>query len=210
MTLFEANAPDQDNGSLEDLRDAARTCTRCRLYANATQTVFGEGSRDAPLVFVGEQPGDKEDLQGRPFVGPAGKLFDACLEEAGLARDQAYVTNAVKHFKFEPRGKFRLHKKPNGGEIAACKWWLAGELKLLRPKVIVALGGTATQALTGNGQGILKRRGQVEQLEDGSPLFITVHPSSLLRLPDENMQVQARAHFVRDLGAVKDLLQHAA
>jgi uracil-DNA glycosylase len=183
---------------LDAKRDAAG-CTRCDLYRHATQTVFGEGPENADVMFVGEQPGDREDLQGRPFVGPAGQLFDQALREAEIDRSRAYITNAVKHFKFEPRGKFRLHKKPDTSEITACKWWLNMETALLKPKLIVAMGATATQALTGNGQGILKRRGTIEATADGTPVLITIHPSALLRIPDPDIAAQARKQFKDDL-----------
>jgi uracil-DNA glycosylase len=186
-------------GSIRDAKLEAARCSRCPLYQHATQTVFGEGPENAEIMFVGEQPGDKEDLQGRPFVGPAGQLFDQVLHEAGIDRQRAYITNAVKHFKFEPRGKFRLHKKPDAGEITACKWWIDMERALIRPKLVVAMGATAAHSLTGNGQGILKRRGIFEALEDGTPVLITVHPSALLRIPDPDAAAIARAQFRSDL-----------
>ncbi len=185
--------------SLSGARNEAARCTRCHLYQHATQAVFGEGPDDAEIMFVGEQPGDKEDLQGRPFVGPAGQLFNQALQEAGIDRARAYITNAVKHFKFEPRGKFRLHKKPDAGEIQACKWWVDIERTLLKPKLIVAMGATAAQSLTGNSQGILKRRGSFEALDDGTPVLITLHPSALLRIPDADAAALALAKFKDDL-----------
>ena len=163
----------------------ARKCTRCDLYKHATQTVFGEGPLDVSIMFVGEQPGDQEDLAGRPFVGPAGKLFDASLEEAGIDRKRVYVTNAVKHFKFQQRGKRRLHSKPDGGEIKACKWWLQHELELIHPPVTVALGATAARSLFGKVVTVGKLRGEPQTLADGSECWVTVHPSALLRAPDE-------------------------
>src|SRR5215212_56517 len=148
-----------DTSSLAAVRDAARECTACHLYKRATQTVFGEGPKDAPIMLVGEQPGDYEDVAGKPFVGPAGKIMDQALEEAGIDRSHVYVTNAVKHFKFEPRGKRRIHQKPNAGEIQACRWWLDQEIALIDPKIIVALGATAAQSLSGKAVAVTKIRG---------------------------------------------------
>jgi uracil-DNA glycosylase len=191
--------------SLPDARQAASVCMRCPLGLKATQTVFGEGPPDAQIMFVGEQPGDQEDLAGKPFIGPAGRLFDAALAEAGIERKAVYVTNAVKHFKYEPRGKRRLHQRPNAGEIMACKWWLEKELAIVKPRLIVALGATAAQSLTGNGDGILKRRGSVESLDDGMRVFLTVHPSSILRIPDSAAADEARRRFVADLIEVRSM-----
>ena len=188
--------------TLEAAREAARSCTRCHLYQLGTQTVFGEGPSRAPIMFVGEQPGDKEDLAGRPFVGPAGKLFDTLLREAGIDRETCYVTNAVKHFKHEPRGSFRLHKKPDTPEIEACKWWLRIETAIVKPKLFVALGATAAQSLTGSGRNILKRRGSFEETRDGRPILITVHPSALLRIPNARDAAAARQRFREDLGLI--------
>ncbi|WP_137155972.1 UdgX family uracil-DNA binding protein [Rhizobium sp. FKL33] len=185
--------------TLDEARTQARHCTRCDLYCNATQTVFGEGNPRNPLMFVGEQPGDQEDLAGRPFVGPAGKLFDAALAEAGIDRAQAYVTNAVKHFKFEPRGKRRIHKRPDKGEVIACRWWLDLERQFTRPKMIVALGATAAYAVTGHGEDILKRRGSVERLEDETRVFITIHPSAVLRAGSADAVAEARGAFIADM-----------
>lgn len=190
-------------GSLAEAQAQARNCTRCPLYLNATHTVFGEGPAAALVMFVGEQPGDREDIEGHPFVGPAGQLFDLLLSEAGVDRRKCYVTNAVKHFKNEPRGKRRLHKRPNSGEIQACRWWLQIELALLKPRLVVALGSTAAAALTGSGDDILKRRGTIETLADRTPLLITVHPSSLLRIPDAGSRETARAQFRRDMEKVR-------
>ena len=189
--------------SWEALLKDARKCTRCDLYKPATQTVFGEGPLDASIMFVGEQPGDQEDLAGRPFVGPAGQLFDAALEKAGIDRTGVYVTNAVKHFKFVPRGKKRIHSKPNAGEIEACRWWVQNERELLRPPVTVALGATAAQSLFGKTMAIGKNRGAPLQLPDGSECWITVHPSFLLRIPEEDRRQEERALFVRDLKRIK-------
>ncbi len=179
------------------VRAEARRCTRCDLYKCATQTVFGEGPLDARIVFVGEQPGDQEDLAGRPFVGPAGQLFDRALADAGVPRERTYVTNAVKHFKFERRGKRRIHDKPNGGEIAACRWWLQQELALIRPPLVVALGATAARALFGKIVTISALRGKGRGLEGGAEAWVTVHPSFLLRVRDDREAEYER--FVEDL-----------
>jgi DNA polymerase len=189
--------------SWEALLKDARKCTRCDLYKHATQTVFGEGPLDASIMFVGEQPGDQEDLAGRPFVGPAGQLFDAALEKAGIDRTTVYVTNAVKHFKFEPRGKKRIHSKPNTSEVEACRWWIGQERELIRPLVTVALGSTAALSLFGKAMAIGKNRGAPLQLPDGSECWITVHPSFLLRIPEEERRREERALFVRDLKRIK-------
>jgi DNA polymerase len=191
--------------SLTAARKAAEHCTRCPLYKHATQTVFGEGPVHAAVVFVGEQPGDQEDLAGKPFVGPAGKTFDAVLEEADFDRKKTYVTNAVKHFKFEPRGKKRIHSKPNAGEIQACRWWLDTELKLIRPELAVALGATAAQSLLGKTVPVTKLRGTTMERDDGLSVFITVHPSYLLRIPDEAAKDAERRRFLDDMKKVKRL-----
>jgi DNA polymerase len=185
------------------LFEDARRCTRCDLYRQATQTVFGEGPLDAAIMFVGEQPGDQEDVAGRPFVGPAGAIFDASLEKAGIDRSTVYVTNAVKHFKFVAKGKRRIHNKPDAGEIAACRWWIEHERELIRPPVTVALGATAARSLIGRTVTISKVRGQGLTLEDGSECWVTVHPSSLLRMPDAKAREEGRALFVRDLKLIK-------
>ncbi len=191
-----------DPRSLAAARKAADTCTRCPLYRNATQTVFGQGPAHAPAVFVGEQPGEQEDVQGRPFVGPAGLLLNRALAEAGIDRARVYVTNAVKHFKFEPRGKRRLHKKPNNAEIEACRWWLDSELRLIKPRLTVALGATAARALTGRDTTISRARGRLMPLREGVEGFITVHPSFLLRLPDEESKAREYKRFIADLKLV--------
>jgi DNA polymerase len=187
----------------EALRSEAHGCTRCDLYRCATQTVFGAGPLDAPIVFVGEQPGDQEDIAGRPFVGPAGLLFDAALEKAGIDRSTVYVTNAVKHFKFVLRGKRRIHAKPNAGEIEACRWWVDQERALLRPPLTVALGATAARSLTGSTLTISRARDAPLTLADGSECWVTVHPSFLLRIPDQEKRREERALFVRDLKRIK-------
>jgi DNA polymerase len=189
--------------SWEALLKEARACTRCELYKYATQTVFGEGPLDASIVFVGEQPGDQEDLAGRPFVGPAGQLFDLALEKAGIDRSTVYVTNAVKHFKFVPRGKRRIHNKPDADEITACRWWLDQERALIRPPVTVALGATAARSLIGKAVTISKVRDAPLILADGSECWVTVHPSFLLRIPEEDRRREERALFLRDLKRIK-------
>jgi DNA polymerase len=187
------------------LEREAAGCTRCPLYKNATQTVFGEGPQDAVLVFVGEQPGDREDRAGKPFVGPAGALLDRALAEAGIARSKVYVTNAVKHFKYQPRGKRRIHQKPNAGEVRACKWWLDRELAAIRPALVVALGATAAQSLAGHTIPIMKNRGPVDF--PGYAGFITVHPSSLLRVPEQDRKAEAYKAFVADLRRIRRMLK---
>src|SRR6059058_1855132 len=189
--------------SWEALLADARKCTRCDLYKYATQTVFGEGPLDATIMLVGEQPGDQEDLAGRPFVGPAGQLLDAALEKAGIDRSTVYVTNAVKHFKFVPRGKRRIHNKPDAGEISACRWWIEHERELIRPPVTVALGATAARSLVGKVVTISRVRGEPLTLADGSECWVTVHPSSILRAPDEAARNQGKRLFLRDLKLIK-------
>ena len=203
--LFAAPAPKLEPAAYRSLtaaRQDAESCHRCPLYKNATQTVFGEGPAHARVVFVGEQPGDQEDLQGKPFVGPAGAMFDRALAEADIDRTLVYVTNAVKHFKFEPRGKRRLHKKPNNAEIEACHWWLENEFKLLKPHLAVALGATAARALMGRDVTISRVRGKLMRLREGVDGFITVHPSFLLRLPDAESKEREFGNFVSDLKLV--------
>jgi DNA polymerase len=185
------------------LREEAAHCTRCDLYRHATQTVFGNGPVSADILFVGEQPGDQEDLAGLPFVGPAGQLFDAALEEAGIDRKRTYVTNAVKHFKFQQRGKRRLHSKPDGDEIKACRWWLEQELELVRPSLTVALGATAARSLFGKVVTITSLRGRPHELADGSECWVTIHPSALLRAPDEEARREGRKQFVADLKRIR-------
>jgi DNA polymerase len=187
----------------EELLKDARKCTRCELYKFGTQTVFGEGPLDASMMFVGEQPGDQEDIAGRPFVGPAGAVFDEALEKAGIDRSSVYVTNAVKHFKFVQKGKRRIHNKPDAGEISACRWWIAHERELIRPPVTVALGATAARSLIGKTVTIGKVRGEPLQLEDGTECWVTVHPSALLRMPDREAREEGRRLFVRDLKLIK-------
>ncbi|WP_420143898.1 UdgX family uracil-DNA binding protein [Sphingobium sp.] len=192
------------------LRDEAMRCTRCPLHRDATQTVFGEGPIDAPLVFIGEQPGDQEDMAGRPFVGPAGQLFDRALAQAGVDRSRAYVTNAVKHFKFERRGKRRLHQSPDAGEIEACRWWLGQEIDLIRPRIIVAMGASAARGMLGKAVTIGRVRGAPIALANGAEAWVTVHPSYLLRLPDEERRIEEQARFVEDLRVVGERLRALA
>jgi uracil-DNA glycosylase family protein len=189
--------------SWEALLKEARVCTRCHLYKYATQTVFGEGPLDASIMFVGEQPGDQEDLAGRPFVGPAGAVFDEALEQAGIDRGTVYVTNAVKHFKFIQRGKRRIHNKPDAGEITACRWWIDHERELIRPAVTVALGATAARSLVGKVVTISKVRGEPLTLADGSECWVTTHPSAILRMPDQDARHEARALLIRDLELIR-------
>jgi DNA polymerase len=197
MTLFETIS----RQPISKLRNEALSCTRCPLYQNATQTVFGEGPSTAPVMFVGEQPGDQEDLQGKPFVGPAGKIFDRALADAAIDRKRVYVTNAVKHFKFEQRGKRRLHKRPNANEIDACRWWMEHEITAIEPKLIVALGATAATALAHRAVTITRLRGQIIELYGYSGL-VTVHPSFLLRIIDRSEAAREYDRFVADLRKV--------
>jgi DNA polymerase len=198
-----------EKASLRDLREIAAGCRACPLWERGTQTVFGEGSTRARVVLVGEQPGNDEDLAGRPFVGPAGKLLDRALEQAGIQRRDVYVTNVVKHFKWEPRGKRRIHAKPNAGEIRACVPWLEAELARLEPEVVVALGATAAQALLGSGFRVTERRGELLEAAHGR-VMATVHPSAILRAPDEVTRHQEMERFVGDLSTVARLLRRAA
>lgn len=196
-----------DGEQISDVRDDAENCTRCDLYKDATHLVFGEGPKRASILFVGEQPGDKEDLAGKPFVGPAGKLLDRCLDEAGIDRDLCYVTNAVKHFKFAARGKRRIHAKPNAGEVQACAWWLAAELRLVKPKLAVALGATALYSLLGRQAKVTRDRGTVLRSPDGLPVLVTIHPSALLRTMDQPDAEMNRARFVEDLRKIADFVE---
>jgi uracil-DNA glycosylase len=186
-------------GTIEEQRERAKHCKACDLYKNATQTVFGEGVEHPKIMFIGEQPGDQEDLQGRPFVGPAGKLLDSALEETGIDRAKTYVTNVVKHFSWEPRGKRRIHKKPNGIEIAACRQWLDSEIALLKPEVIVCLGATAAQTLLGRDFRVTKHRGELMESALAPYIMATVHPSSILRAPDDETRELEMRRFVEDL-----------
>jgi uracil-DNA glycosylase len=197
-------APVPETSSLKELREAARHCTACPLYKTGTQTVFGEGPKNPTLMLVGEQPGDYEDVAGKPFVGPAGKIMDRALEEAGIERKAVYVTNAVKHFKWEPRGKRRIHKKPNSREITACRPWLEAELRIVRPKLLVCLGATAAQTIFGPMFRVTRERGKVFASDLAPKVVATVHPSSLLRQPDEESREREYKHFVHDLRVALD------
>ncbi len=185
--------------SIAELNKAALKCQRCALHCNATQTVVGEGPHGAKLMIVGEQPGDEEDLSGRPFVGPAGKLFDKALMSAGISRDSVYVSNAVKHFKFEPRGKRRIHLRPNAGEVQHCKYWLLHEIRIIRPKLILAMGATAVGALTDSDKNIGGRRGRLEQTKDGHPIIPTFHPSAILRAGNAERAEEIKRQFFADI-----------
>jgi DNA polymerase len=194
------------NPSLDILTEAARACQACELWKRGTQTVFGEGEPHSKVMFVGEQPGDKEDLTGRPFVGPAGGLLDKALREAGIDREQVYVTNVVKHFKWEPRGKRRIHKKPNSIEIAACRPWLDAEIAVVRPRVIVLLGATAAQAILGPKFRVTQHRGELMPSPLAPFVMATVHPSSILRAPDDASRHAEMGQFVKDLKHVASVL----
>jgi DNA polymerase len=196
--------------SLKALRAAEAGCTRCPLYRNATQVVPGEGPARARLMMVGEQPGDQEDRKGHPFVGPAGGILSRALDEAGIGRDDVFVTNAVKHFKFEPRGKRRLHKRPNAHEIDQCHWWLDFERKLVKPDLIVALGATAVRSISGRPLAVGKIRGRVMPLNDGGRMLATIHPSAILRAPEEDARHALFRQFVADLKAGARALAKAA
>jgi uracil-DNA glycosylase len=196
--------------SLTSLRAEAAHCRACPLWRNATQTVFGEGPASARMLFVGEQPGDVEDREGRPFVGPAGRIFDEAIAEAGIERGDVYVTNAVKHFKWQPRGKRRIHQKPTAAEVTACRQWLDGELDAVAPEVLVALGATAAQGLLGSSFRVTKERGVSVESDLVPNVLATVHPSSILRAPDEAARREAYTAFVDDLKAAKALLDPAA
>jgi uracil-DNA glycosylase len=196
--------------SLDELRDAANACKRCSLWRNATQGVPGEGPQNAELMLVGEQPGDAEDLEGHPFVGPAGAILDRALHEAGISRKEVFVTNAVKHFKFEPRGKRRLHVKPNVDEIEACRWWLSEELKFVQPRLVVALGATAARSLLGHTVTVSAMRGLPTPFTADAHMWVTVHPSYLLRIPDHVSQRAEYARFVDDLEGAKAWVKRRA
>jgi DNA polymerase len=207
-TRARSRVGDEDNQALtgartlkstRELPDAINTCRRCSLWKSATQGVPGEGKAPSGLMLVGEAPGDQEDLQGHPFVGPAGAMLDRALEDAGMDRQSVYITNAVKHFKFEPRGKRRLHVKPNASEIQACNWWLEQEMRLVSPKLVIALGATAARALLGRVVTIAQTRGSTLPLSDTTDLWVTIHPSFLLRIPDERRRRAEYQRFVQEL-----------
>lgn len=196
--------PERD---LASLQAAASDCKGCDLYQSATQTVFGEGPREARALFIGEQPGDQEDLQGAPFVGPAGRVLDRAFEDAGIGRTRVFVTNAVKHFKWEPRGKRRIHATPRASEIRACRPWLEAEIEAVRPEVIVCMGAVAAKSVFGPTFGVMEMRGQVVETSFGAPAVPTVHPSSILRAADDRARRDAYAAFVEDLRVVAALLR---
>jgi DNA polymerase len=196
------------NPTLPKLREAAAGCTACPLHKTGTQTVFGEGAKTAQIMFVGEQPGDREDIEGQPFVGPAGRLLDNALAEAGIDRKLAYVTNAVKHFKWTPRGKRRIHQKPNWAEIAACRPWLDAEIQVVKPKVLVPMGAVAAQALLGKQFRVTKDRGRPVESDLAPTVIATIHPSAILRAQDEDREREYRA-LVEDLRTVADALRGA-
>jgi DNA polymerase len=200
----------RSNSRLDTLRKEAADCRACPLWKDATQTVFGEGPQAARIMLVGEQPGDKEDLAGKPFVGPAGQMLDRALEQAGIDRSKVYVTNAVKHFKFVPRGKIRLHQKPNTPEIKACRQWYERELASIKPDLVVAMGATAAQSVFGKITPINKNRGRLIDLDDGIKSLVTVHPSYLLRLPDADAKAREYERFVDDLKIAAALLRKSA
>jgi uracil-DNA glycosylase family protein len=201
------DAPVHD--TIAALRDEAVGCRACPLWKDATQTVFGEGPQSATLMLVGEQPGDKEDLAGHPFVGPAGQMLDRALREAGIDRAGVYITNAVKHFKFVPRGKIRLHQKPATPEIRACRQWYERELAAIKPELVVALGATAAQCVLGKITPVNKNRGRLMD-QDGTKVLVTVHPSYLLRLPDEKAKALEYQRFIDDLKIAADRLRNSA
>src|SRR5712671_3249786 len=205
--MIRKKAADDD---IRALRAKAADCRACPLWKGATQTVFGEGPQNAQIMLVGEQPGDKEDLAGKPFVGPAGKMLDRALEEAGIDRSKVYVTNAVKHFKFVPRGKIRLHQKPNTLEIRACRPWYERELAAIKPALVVAMGATAAQSVFGKITPINKSRGRLIDLDERTKALVTVHPSYLLRLPDADAKAREYQRFVQDLKIAADLLRKSA
>jgi DNA polymerase len=184
---------------VEQLREAAATCRACDLYLNATQTVFGEGQEHSRMMLIGEQPGDQEDLQGKPFVGPAGRLLEKALDEAGIDRRRVYVTNAVKHFRWTRRGKRRLHEKPNAGQVRACRPWLEAEIEVVKPRMLVLLGATAAQSVMGPAFRVSKQRGEVLESPFGVPVVATVHPSSILRATDDQSRDAAMTAFIKDL-----------
>jgi len=195
-----------ESKNLTRLREAAKDCEGCSLYQNATQTVFGEGSRQSRVILVGEQPGDEEDRQGRPFVGPAGKLLNRALEAARVDRSELYVTNAVKHFKFSPRGKRRIHAKPSATEVSACRPWLQAEVAAVNPQLIVAMGSTAARSVMGREMRVMSDRGQFFSHEWAESVLVTVHPSALLRIPEHERREAEWKLFVRDLGMINEWL----
>ncbi len=198
---------DADLSPLARLREEAAGCTRCPLHCHATQTVFGEGPERADIMFVGEQPGDTEDLAGKPFIGPAGQVFDEAVEAAEIERGEVYVTNAVKHFKYERRGKRRIHMRPDAGEVAHCRWWMAKEIEVINPRIVVALGATAYLSLTGESRPIAEVRGMPIPMQDDRMLLVTTHPAAILRMPDADLKARSLAAFRSDLQGVKRLYE---
>jgi uracil-DNA glycosylase len=196
--------------TVNKLRDVAAECTACHLYKLGTQTVFGEGKQTSTVMFIGEQPGDREDLEGRPFVGPAGALLDKALDEAGIDRKRVYGTNVVKHFKWEPRGKRRIHKKPNALEITACRPWLDAEIRVVKPRAIICLGSTAAQAVIGPKFRVSVQRGQFVESPLAEFVTATVHPSSILRAPSDEARRSERARFIEDLKKIREALSDVA
>ena len=195
------------DGTLEDMREAAADCRRCDLYRDATQVVFGEGPRHAKVLLIGEQPGDQEDQLGRPFVGPAGRFLDGCLEEAGIDRSDCYLTNSVKHFKFKWVGKRRIHEKPSAGEVRRCAWWLGGEIERMKPALLVTLGATAAFAVLGKRYAVMADRGRIVETETGVPVLITIHPSALLRSRGRPDARQEKERFVAELRKMAPFLE---
>ncbi len=193
----------EQGATLDEIQEAARGCTACDLYRNATQTVFGEGPGTARILLVGEQPGDEEDQEGEPFVGPAGRMLDQVLEEAGIDRTEVDVTNLVKHFKWKPRGKRRIHKKPNAEEIGACQPWLEAEIQLVQPEVVVCLGATASKALIGSDFRVTRQHGEFAQLDGGPAVTGVMHPSAVLRAPDSASRQEGKEQLVEDFRTVK-------
>jgi DNA polymerase len=210
MSLFEQQLREETPRSLKALREAENACRRCDLYKFATQAVPGEGPAHAPLMLIGEQPGNDEDLDGHPFVGPAGRVLDKALQEAGIDRKQVFVTNAVKHFKHALRGKRRLHRRPDPGEIEACRWWQRIERDLVKPKLMVALGATAARSVFDRVITINKVRGRVLPVLDGGNALVTIHPSYLLRLQEERDKQAEYSRFIKDLGIAREFLNRAA
>jgi DNA polymerase len=205
--LSPATSKVPDQLTLSALREAAASCRACDLYKTGTQTVFGEGAEHAEVMFVGEQPGDREDKEGKPFVGPAGGVLDEALQQAGIDRRRVYITNAVKHFKWKPQGKRRLHQKPNAAEINACRPWLDAEIGVVKPHLLVLLGATAAQALLGRDFRVTLQRGQLIERPGLPPMMATVHPSSILRAPDDEARELEMRAFVKDLQRVAQHLQ---
>src|SRR3954447_18883247 len=209
MSLFEQQLREETPRSLKAMREAENACRRCDLYKFATQAVPGEGPAHAPLMLIGEQPGNDEDLDGHPFVGPAGRVLDRALQDAGIDRKQVFVTNAVKHFKHEMRGKRRLHKRPDPGEIEACRWWQQIERELVKPKLMVALGATAARSVFERVITINKLRGEVLPVPEGGNALVTIHPSYLLRLQEERDKRAEYGRFLKDLETARDFINVA-